>query len=298
MSIQAVAAVLDTHVGDAAAKLLLLSLANAHNGSTGMCQPSIERLAAESDLSRSSVKRKLAWLADAVANGKRAFIAVDNRFVTTGKQLANGYRLLILDQKEGVQAEPPAPQEGVHLLDPPGGSPAEPPKKKPEEIPEESISSARDALDPTAKIDGALAAIDAILDASAELEEVLDEDHAAAVLAHFAGLGKPLTGYTARLKAQQLDKFPDPNAAAEEMIFNGWHNLRPGWGDTPATKASETPSVSAGVSDRVPVNRDLQSRLWDACCRETGHSSHLVDRNGSWLFDATLVARLAVSADA
>jgi hypothetical protein len=79
MSIQAVAAVLDTHVGDAAAKLLLLCLANAHNNSTGLCQPTIARLAEESDLSRSSVKRRLAWLADEKANGIRAFISIDER---------------------------------------------------------------------------------------------------------------------------------------------------------------------------------------------------------------------------
>ncbi|MEO6011996.1 MAG: helix-turn-helix domain-containing protein [Devosia sp.] len=66
-------------------------------------------------------------------------------------------------------------------------------------------------------------------DPTAALCEVLDKEHAEALIAHFNGLGKPLTGYTAKLKAEQLDKFPDPNRAAEELISNGWRSLKRDW---------------------------------------------------------------------
>lgn len=134
MSIQAVAAVLDTDVGEVAAKMLLVCIANAHNSSTGYCCPSIERLALESSMGRSTVKRWLHWLQ------RHRFLTIEERLDTTGRQQSHTYRLTLT---EGSKLDP-SPQDVVGPdLDPRGsagepdeGSTVEPPLKKPEEQPE------------------------------------------------------------------------------------------------------------------------------------------------------------------
>ncbi|HEV7345487.1 MAG TPA: helix-turn-helix domain-containing protein [Devosia sp.] len=88
MSIQAVAFVLDTHVPEVAAKMLLVCLANAHNHTTGLCCPSVARLSEESSMSRRSVQRWLKWLAE---NG---VIEVIEKIDATGRQQANEYRIV------------------------------------------------------------------------------------------------------------------------------------------------------------------------------------------------------------
>jgi hypothetical protein len=88
MSIQAVAFVLDTHVPEVAAKMLMVSLANAHNQTTGLCCPSVARLAAESSMSRRSVQRWLKWLV------AQSFIEVVEKADASGRQQANEYRIV------------------------------------------------------------------------------------------------------------------------------------------------------------------------------------------------------------
>lgn len=86
MSIQAVSFVLDSDVPEVAAKMLLVCLANAHNNETGLCCPSVARLADESSMSRRSVQRWLKWLAD------EGYIEVIER-ADNGRQQANEYRI-------------------------------------------------------------------------------------------------------------------------------------------------------------------------------------------------------------
>lgn len=87
MSIQAVSFVLDSDVPEVAAKMLLVCLANAHNNETGLCCPSINRLAEESNMSRRSVQRWIKWLDE---NG---FIQVIATATEAGRQQSNSYRL-------------------------------------------------------------------------------------------------------------------------------------------------------------------------------------------------------------
>jgi hypothetical protein len=137
LSIQAIAAVLDTDVGESSAKMLLVSIANAHNHATGICCPSIDRLAAESSMSRSTVKRWLRWLEE------HHFIEREERRDTTGRQQSYGF---ILTLSQGFilnpsQASDPQDVEGPDLNprgftgEPGEGFTAEPPLKKPEEKP-------------------------------------------------------------------------------------------------------------------------------------------------------------------
>ena len=62
MSIQMVGWVLDQHIMDPVAKLCLVSIANAHNNTTGQCNPSYAVIASEASCSRRTVIRKVQWL--------------------------------------------------------------------------------------------------------------------------------------------------------------------------------------------------------------------------------------------
>lgn len=127
MSIQAVAAVLESDVGEVAAKMLLVCLANAHNTATGVCCPSIERLCKESGMSRSSVKRWLKWLAE------EGFIEVEETHDKNARQLANSYRIVSTSRGSKLAPLPKfEPGEGA-THEPPEGSTCEPPLKEPEE---------------------------------------------------------------------------------------------------------------------------------------------------------------------
>lgn len=126
MSIQAVAAVLEADIGEVAAKMLLVCIANAHNTGTGVCCPSIDRLAKESSMSRSSVKRWLRWLSD------EGFLEVVESRDENGRQRPNSYK--IHPTGRGFKLTPlpqNEPGEGV-TAEPLGGSTCEPALKEPE----------------------------------------------------------------------------------------------------------------------------------------------------------------------
>lgn len=131
MSIQAVAFVLDTEVPEVAAKMLLVCLANAHNQETGLCCPSVGRLADESSMSRRSVQRWLKWLSD------EGYIEVEGR-ENNGRQTANEYR--IVGFHRGAKLTPSLKGRGDtadtgegDTSDTPGGDNCDTPLKKPEE---------------------------------------------------------------------------------------------------------------------------------------------------------------------
>lgn len=64
-----------------------------------------------------------------------------------------------------------------------------------------------------------------------ELLVVLDDEHANAVMDHRKRIGKPLTAYAAKLLAKKFAKTPDPLAAADAMVANGWQGFEPHWMD-------------------------------------------------------------------
>ena len=63
----------------------------------------------------------------------------------------------------------------------------------------------------------------------AELQTILNEETADAVLEHRQRLRKPLTAFAAKQLAGQFAKCADPNAAAAEMIEAGWQGFKPEW---------------------------------------------------------------------
>lgn len=103
--------------------MLLICLANAHNTSTGLCCPSIDRLAQESGMGRSTVKRWLRWLQE------HRYLAIIESHHESGRQQAHNYRLTLGEGSNlGQTQSDPQPDS-----DPPEGSNCEPPLKEPEE---------------------------------------------------------------------------------------------------------------------------------------------------------------------
>jgi hypothetical protein len=80
-----------------------------------------------------------------------------------------------------------------------------------------------------------------------ELELVLDAERAKAVLDHRQRIGKPLTAYAAKQLAAKMAQCPDPNAAADEMVSNGWQGFKPEW-LTSRANSQQGPPRQGGVS--------------------------------------------------
>lgn len=141
MSIQAVASVLESDVGDVAAKMLLVCIANSHNSSTGVCCPSLDRLAKESSMSRSSVKRWLKWLVD------EGFIEITENHDKSGRQQSNNYRIIATTSSRSKLAPLPSGEPGEGFTsEPDEGSNCEPPLKEPEEYRKKEREGARATL--------------------------------------------------------------------------------------------------------------------------------------------------------
>lgn len=100
MSISAVAWALKVKIPDPIAKLILISLADHHNESTGLCCPRNALMAEVAGCSERTVIRKLAALRDA------GLIEINARFCGK-RQTTNSYRLII-----GCQAVTPPKPEG------------------------------------------------------------------------------------------------------------------------------------------------------------------------------------------
>ncbi len=64
----------------------------------------------------------------------------------------------------------------------------------------------------------------------ANLCTVLDEEHAAAIVAHRRHtIKKPLTAYAAKLLAKRLAEYGDANAAADIMVEKCWQGFDKAW---------------------------------------------------------------------
>jgi len=147
MSIQAVAFVLDTEVKEVAGKMLMVSLANAHNHTTGLCCPSVARLSFESGMSRRSVQRWLKWLND------QGLIEIIEKTDASGRQQANEYK--IVGFSRGAIVTPSHKPKAVSVTpegvtgDAPEGANCDTPLKEPEEYRKNEREHERASFDET-----------------------------------------------------------------------------------------------------------------------------------------------------
>jgi hypothetical protein len=98
---------------------------------------------------------------------------------------------------------------------------------------------------------------------ASELEAVLDEEHARAVVDHRQRLRKPLTAYAARKLAREFAKAPDPNAAADAMIVNGWQGFELSWLENRRTPSRHATSPPGRMSPAVAGYHQFQAMKRD-----------------------------------
>lgn len=80
---------------------------------------------------------------------------------------------------------------------------------------------------------------------------VLSPEVAREVVAHRKAMKKPLTAYGAGLLAKQIAKCPDPTAAAEAMIANGWQGVKPEYMRDRSQSTGPPPGKPRSVLDAV-----------------------------------------------
>lgn len=98
-----------------------------------------------------------------------------------------------------------------------------------------------------------------------ELETVLDADRTQAVIDHRQRIRKPLTAHAAKLLAGKFAKCPDPNAAADAMIANGWQGFEPEWMERRQARGSPQP--------RQPKGSELFYQFAEMIDGQAGHSA-------------------------
>lgn len=81
-----------------------------------------------------------------------------------------------------------------------------------------------------------------------ELMNVLDEDHAQAVIEHRKAIKKPMSVRAAQLLAGKFAKCENPNAAADIMISAGWQGFEPEWIENRKSSARREPPPKRGES--------------------------------------------------
>lgn len=101
-----------------------------------------------------------------------------------------------------------------------------------------------------------------------ELSEVLDSDHAQAVIDHRQRIRKPLTPHAAKLLASKFAQCPDPNAAADAMIANGWQGFEPEWMGNRQSRGSPS-SKAQTVTELLKQRREARNADTDNPPRTT-----------------------------
>jgi hypothetical protein len=134
MSVQAISWAYEQRTGNWTRKAVLVALANRTNHDTGLCCPSLDRVAEETELSRSTVIRAIADLEAA------GLIQKTRRARENGSDTTNEYRLSLTppgyqaDTPPGVTVTPLEPKEDLELQEKPRTTPtpiAPPPSEPP-----------------------------------------------------------------------------------------------------------------------------------------------------------------------
>lgn len=129
------------------------------------------------------------------------------------------------------------------------------------------------------------------------LESVLDEKRAEALVEHRKKLRVPLTDHAAQLLAAKLDRFVDPNRAADLMIEKGWQSIETDWTGVPPLKpraSADTVSGNVFIRDED----DEWPALVERYCHDKGKPPPKTDgrnQNGSgqgWRFPAQWIEEL------
>jgi len=203
MSFQAMAWATEQKVGNATGKAILLMLAN-YADEAGSCFPSQKRLSEQCECSVATAQR---WVKSLEEDG---FLVREKRYGEGGYRRSDR---LVLDLKNLRSTE-------LHIREFHNSDDiltyhsdrAEP-------IREPSV---KDVTNVTSKKPHEITPME-------NLQKVLSRERASDVVAHRKAIRKPLTARAAELLAKKFAKTPDPNAAADQMIANGWQGFEPEW---------------------------------------------------------------------
>lgn len=199
------------------AKLALVCLAD-YASEEGLCYPSQKALAERVGVTERALRDALQWLES------EGYLAREERRRTDGSRTSDAYQL----PEEAYRKNFPHPRKKT--------------QSSPEDISglttfdpaiEPSSLRSEDKREPT-QFD--------------ELVQVLDAEHANAIIAHRKHFKGKFSPYAARLLAGKFAKCPDPNAAADAMISNGWQGFEPGWMDRQQARGSPQRSPSKAPS--------------------------------------------------
>lgn len=195
MSVKVMSAVFESKTLGPTERLIMLALAD-HCDDAGRCYPSNARLCERTGLSERAVRTNIRALEDA------GYLTVQ---IGVGQGGANVYHV----RPDGGQQMPPAAnapgskcRTGGQQVPPDGAADAPKPSLT---IKEPSKSNTGEAV--------------------AVLAEVVGQDLAQAFVAHRKAGKSPLTTHAAQLIAKKLSAFPDPAAAIETSIINGWKGV-------------------------------------------------------------------------
>jgi uncharacterized protein YdaU (DUF1376 family) len=109
-----------------------------------------------------------------------------------------------------------------------------------------------------------------------ELRKVLDEDRARAIVEHRKGFKAKFTAYAARLLAGKFAKCPDPNAAADTMIANGWQGFEVDWMERHTNRDGRLGRAQQKPSERYDPFKALAQEMQD---EQNGRDS---SSSGDW----------------
>lgn len=109
-----------------------------------------------------------------------------------------------------------------------------------------------------------------------ELMNVVDEDHAQAVIEHRKAIKKPMTVRAAQLLAGKFAKCQNPNAAVDMMISSGWQGFEPEWLENRKSSTRREPPPKRG---------ETATDIWADELRERGILRDEPDSYASDLLD-------------
>jgi hypothetical protein len=176
-----------------AAKIVLYWLADHHNGETGQCNPSINRLAKCCEMSRRSVENHIAALVDV------GLLKVENAFRDKGGKTSNSYTLMLDDTdaqnlRMGSAKSAHGDAQNLRMKNLVNNNPvSEPETQSPVDI----------------------------------LCKIVRHETATDFSAHRKAMKKPLTVEAARRLVKKLSSHPDPDAVFDMSIENGWQGVFP-----------------------------------------------------------------------
>lgn len=194
MSVKVMSAVWERDDLDASERLVMLSLAD-HADDEGVCYPSIARLCKRTSMSDRGIQKVLSRLID------RGFLSVK---VGAGRSGSNRYFV-------NANPEPCSPPNPVHP-EPGSPPPPNPVRKTPEPRSPKPSRTINEPSDSNAR---------------AALCSVLPDHIADAFIDHRKAKRAKLTDHAAQLIARKLGECPDPVAAVELSIMNGWTGVFP-----------------------------------------------------------------------